>query len=114
GVHKEDSNAEIGDNGRSVTTQGKIVHHPQQQEQPIVLAMFPCAASSESNKISVERESTGHTTFTHSITLPSQVDSSKVPTKLADGALTLKIPKAEEDREVMQILEKFVEVARQI
>lgn len=58
--------------------------------------MLPFTASAESNKIAVERESTGHTTFTRSITLPTQVDSSKVSAKLADGVLTLEIPKAEE------------------
>ena len=38
GVRKEDINVEIGDNGRSVTIQGKIVRRPRQQEQPIVEA----------------------------------------------------------------------------
>ena len=119
GVRKEDINVEIGENGRSVTIQGKIVRRPRQQEQPIidapangeaqgehpskkslastgVLTAFPFTAPSESNKISVERESTGHATFTRSITLPSQVDPSKVSAKLVDGVLTLEIPKAEE------------------
>jgi HSP20 family molecular chaperone IbpA len=36
GVRKEDINVEVGDNGRSVTIQGKIVRRPRQQEQPIV------------------------------------------------------------------------------
>ena len=53
-------------------------------------------ASPESSKISVERESTGHATFTRSITLPAQVDPSRVSAKLADGVLTLEIPKAED------------------
>ncbi|KAF9783444.1 HSP20-like chaperone [Thelephora terrestris] len=98
GVRKEDINVEIGENGRSVTIQGKIVRRARQQEQPIIdaPANAEAQASSESNKISVERESTGHTTFTRSITLPSQVDPSKVSAKLADGVLTLEIPKAEE------------------
>ena len=34
GVRKEDINVEVGDNGRSVTIQGKIVRRPRQQEQP--------------------------------------------------------------------------------
>ena len=120
GVRKEDINVEIGDNGRSVTIEGKIVRRSGQQEQPVVemptngqaqegeqparnglirtkfLTTLPFPASSESTKISVERESTGHTTFTRSITLPSQVDANKVSAKLADGVLTLTIPKAEE------------------
>jgi HSP20 family protein len=60
-----------------------------------LLNAFPFAASPESTKIAVERESTGHTTFTRSITLPAQVDASKVSAKLVDGVLTLMIPKAE-------------------
>ena len=58
--------------------------------------MLLLTASPDTNKISVERESTGHTTFTRSITLPAQVDASKVSAKLADGVLTLTIPKAED------------------
>jgi len=58
--------------------------------------MLPLPASPESNKIAVERESTGHTTFTRSITLPTQVDTNKVSAKLADGVLTLTIPKVED------------------
>lgn len=38
GVRKEDINVEIGDNGRSVIIQGKIVRRPRQQEQPIIEA----------------------------------------------------------------------------
>jgi HSP20 family molecular chaperone IbpA len=60
------------------------------------LTAFSVAASPESNKISVERESTGHSTFTRSIFLPSQVDPTKVSAKLVDGVLTLEIRKAEE------------------
>jgi HSP20 family molecular chaperone IbpA len=118
GVRKEDISVEIGDNGRSVTIQGKIVRRPRQQEQPIIetstngevqegkdpsgndqtkfLTTLPLAASPEPNKISVERESTGHATFTRSITLPTQVDANKVSAKLADGVLTLTVPKAED------------------
>lgn len=61
-----------------------------------VLTAPPIEASSEPNKIAIERESTGHSTFTRSITLPSQVDPGKVSAKLVDGVLTLEIPKAEE------------------
>jgi len=98
GVQKEDVNVEIGDNGRSVTIQGKIVRRPRQQEQVVELPANGEAqeASPDSNEISVERESTGHTTFTRSITLPTQVDANNVSAKLADGVLTLTIPKAEE------------------
>ena len=38
GVRKEDINVEIGNNGRSVTIEGKIVRRPRQQEQPILEA----------------------------------------------------------------------------
>ena len=36
GVRKGDINVEIGDNGRSVTIQGKIIRRPRQQEQPTI------------------------------------------------------------------------------
>ena len=120
GVRKEDINVEIGNNGRSVTIEGKIVRRSGQQEQPTIeastdgqaqegeyplrhnlvrtrfLTTLPFVASPESTKISVERESTGHTTFTRSITLPTQVDAGKVSAKLVDGVLTLTVPKAED------------------
>ena len=36
GVRKEDINVEVGNNGRSVTIEGKIVRRPRQQEQPTI------------------------------------------------------------------------------
>jgi len=120
GVRKEDINVEIGNSGRSVTIEGKIVRRSGQQEQPTTeastngqaqegehplgknltrtrfLTTLLFTASSEPTKISVERESTGYTTFTRSITLPTQVDASKVSAKLVDGVLTLTVPKAED------------------
>jgi HSP20 family protein len=120
GVRKEDINVQIGDNGRSVTIEGKIVRRPRQQEPSTIetsanegvqegesplknnlirtrlLTILSFPASPESTKVSVERESTGHTTFTRSITLPTQVDASKVSAKLADGVLTLTVPRAED------------------
>lgn len=43
----------------------------------------------------VQRVERGATTFSRSFTLPSEVDSSKVEAKLANGLLTLTLPKAE-------------------
>ena len=94
---------------------GKIVHRGGQREQPTVetstngqvqegehplgdgvgpiLTTLSFTASPKSTKISVEREPTGHATFTRSITLPTQVDASKASAKLLDGVLTLTVPR---------------------
>ena len=81
GVQKEDANVEIGDNGRSVATQGKIVRRSRQQEQPVIEP--PISGEAQEGKhpwgnnlirmqslttlpLIASPESTRHTTFTRS------------------------------------------------
>ena len=106
------TNVETEDNDRSATIH-KAVRRPRPQKQPIMktsangggvqegkvssrndlirmrfLTILPLAAASpESNKTSVEHESTGRTTSTRSFTLSTQVDENKVSAKLVDSVV---------------------------
>lgn len=65
---------------------------------PTVDATTKAVATQEQqpNQLSVERAFTGSSTFTRTVFLPRPVDPKNVSAKLADGILTLSIPKAEE------------------
>ena len=128
GVKKEDIDIRIGDGGRSLTIEGKIVQRstaPTAAEevtdgataatsegtQGCTSAIYTCtelrlgAESSStavtqsgqpSNQLTTERSFSGSTTFTRTVYLPRPVNASGVSARLADGILTLRIPKAEE------------------
>jgi HSP20 family molecular chaperone IbpA len=49
------------------------------------------------NPLSVERSFTGNSRFTRTVWLPLPADAKNVTARLADGILTLRIPKAEQD-----------------
>jgi HSP20 family protein len=46
--------------------------------------------------ISLEREFTGQSSFTRTISLPQPVDTNNVSAKLEDGVLVVTVPKAEQ------------------
>jgi len=108
GVKKENVEVRIGDGGRSITIEGKIVN--RRTEPPAAtegattetVAPAPGEGSTEvtrtpaSNQISTERSFVGSSTFTRTVWLPRQVDPSKVSATLDKGVLTLKVPKAED------------------
>ncbi|KAA1470007.1 HSP20-like chaperone [Dentipellis sp. KUC8613] len=111
GVKKEDVDVRIGDGGRSVTIEGRIVQNRVEKpsatsSESATDASAAAEPSSDSttvaqkdqmpNQISVERAFTDSTTFTRTVWLSRPVDASKVSAKLSDGVLTLKIPRAEE------------------
>ncbi|KAF9220942.1 HSP20-like chaperone [Gyrodon lividus] len=130
GVKKENVDVIIGDAGRSITIQGKtssrrggeaaesapdtggaqgdgtyIEQHAMKQHN-IITATGPLVnAEAPSNQLTTERLYTGSTSFTRSVWLPRPVDSSKVSAKLADGILTLKVPKMEDHESVRVAVE---------
>ncbi|KAH8998580.1 HSP20-like chaperone [Lactarius akahatsu] len=112
GVKKEDVEVRIGDGGRSVTIEGNIIQRRGYAggSEPIASdssaprveeyvegpnAEQPAQASHD--KLAVERSFTGSSRFTRTIWLPRPGDTNGVLANLADGVLTLKIPKAEEN-----------------
>ncbi|KAI0801794.1 HSP20-like chaperone [Irpex lacteus] len=113
GVQKENVQVRIGDGGRSVTIQGKVVDrrgptaNPTQPEASSSGAQeAPAAAegsqavtttgNGESTQLSAERSFVGTSSFTRTVWLPRRVDSGNVSAQLKDGILTLTIPKAED------------------
>jgi HSP20 family molecular chaperone IbpA len=124
GVKKENVEVRVGDGGRSITIEGRIVRgtpQPAAQEattnasaaqraDPVVTPSgekslsdppldYPSAdfgLIGQSQQISSERAFTGTSTFTRTVWLPRPIDSSGVKAKLEDGVLTLTVPKAVE------------------
>ncbi|KAJ3486662.1 hypothetical protein NLI96_g4075 [Meripilus lineatus] len=113
GVKKENVEVRIGDGGRSITIEGKVVD--RRGEPPVVESTIAEGASAPaegstpaestgtevtnpagSNQISTERSFVGTSTFTRTVWLPRQVDSAGVTATLNDGILTVKVPKAED------------------
>ncbi|KAG8925531.1 hypothetical protein FRC02_009610 [Tulasnella sp. 418] len=112
GVKKENINVFVGDNGRSVTIEGRDYAKSSESAAPSDEAENKEATpatpsnetavqkSSQSNLISSERRS--RTQFTRTVWLPRAVDGTKVSAKLVDGILTLDIPKME-DKETVKV-----------
>ena len=62
-------------------------------------------APAGNNPLSVERSFTGNSRFTRTVWLPQPADATNVTAKLADGILTLRVPKAEQDEAVKVMIE---------
>ncbi|KAJ1306163.1 hypothetical protein OPQ81_010874 [Rhizoctonia solani] len=91
GVQKQDLDIHIGNDGRSLTIEGRVhrTNKPQSKE------------SSESKQVSKDTSGPTETyeyrsTFTRTVWLPQAVDAKNAQAKLEDGILTLNIPKREE------------------
>jgi len=107
GVKKENLDVRVGDGGRSVTIEGKIISRSSVQAADSTSSENG-VTSSQSNSaevvqspekttaISPERELAGASYFTRTIWLPRHVNASKISGSLEDGILRLQIPKAEE------------------
>ncbi|KAI0004517.1 HSP20-like chaperone [Russula compacta] len=109
GVKKEDIEVRIGDGGRSITIEGDIAQrgthangdgsaaHTPDASQVAQSAEAAQAALAGNNQVSVERSFTGSSRFTRTVWLPRPADANNVTAKLADGILTLRVPKAEQN-----------------
>ncbi|KAI0073754.1 HSP20-like chaperone, partial [Panus rudis PR-1116 ss-1] len=85
GVKRENVEVRIGDGGRSLTIEGKIVNRRSVPQ-----------ASGSGAIISTEREWVGNTTFTRTVWLPRPVNATNVSAMLNDGVLTVTVPKTED------------------
>ncbi|KAF9049600.1 HSP20-like chaperone [Hymenopellis radicata] len=93
GVQKENIEVSIGDGGRSITIEGKIVtRSPPQAEAQTAEGGKP-VAKTEANSSS--ERFVGNSTFTRTVWLPQAVETTNVSAELKDGVLTLSIPKTE-------------------
>ncbi|KAK0504037.1 HSP20-like chaperone [Armillaria luteobubalina] len=108
GVAKENVEVRIGEGGRSLTIEGKVVSKgPEPETTQPQASEGEQAASTEVTKtgtptqISAERQFWSNSSFTRTVWLPRPVDSSGVSAQLKDGVLTVTIPKAEDKASVV-------------
>ncbi|KAI0732014.1 HSP20-like chaperone [Fomitopsis betulina] len=111
GVKKEDVNVRVGDGGRSITIEGKVVGR-RSEVQPAEASTTTSENNSTSqpaeavaqtsgpNQLTTERSFTSNTSFTRTVYLPRAVDTSNVSAKLTDGVLTVTVAKAEDPASV--------------
>ncbi|THH11165.1 hypothetical protein EW145_g832 [Phellinidium pouzarii] len=124
GVKKENIDVRIGDSGQSLTIEGRTLAHlntSPDNEQGSQAPQTSTSTSTDANglttfisptgesqaltqstkrQLSTERGFSSSSQFTRTIWLPHRVDGSGVAAKLADGILTLRIPKAEDQESV--------------
>jgi len=119
GIQKENIEIRVGDNGQSLTIEGKTFTRSAPTSAAESQSTDGQASSSASaqaegqtdstavtqtnanaNQLSTERTFTGSSSFSRTIWLPQRVNGSAVTAKLTDGILTLRIPKAEDTESV--------------
>ncbi|KAF8645228.1 hypothetical protein AX16_008055 [Volvariella volvacea WC 439] len=101
GVSKENVQVRIGDNGRSITIEGKT-----STTRPVPDTATADVSGDEATqdvtkgdtgqKISTERAYSENTTFTRTVWLPRPVDANNVNAKLENGVLNVTLGKAED------------------
>ncbi|KAK0221819.1 HSP20-like chaperone [Armillaria fumosa] len=100
GVAKENVEVRIGEGGRNLTIEGKVVSKGPEPEATQVQAS-EVTKTDTPNQISAERQVWSNSSFTRTVWLPRPVDSSGVSAQLKDGVLTVTIPKAEDKASVV-------------
>ncbi|KAH9480527.1 Heat shock protein 16 [Psilocybe cubensis] len=102
GVPKENVEVRIGDNGRSITIEGKVV---EKEESHANKSSAKTGASgtdskavvkpdeSSTTQISTERPFTRNVSFTRTVWLPKPVDTKHVSAKMEHGVLTITVNK---------------------
>ncbi|QRV76937.1 heat shock protein HSP20 family protein [Ceratobasidium sp. AG-Ba] len=94
GVQKKDLEVHVGNDGKSVTIEG----HVHRTNKPSSSAAQPSQAEGTSGKDQAQKPEQNGTyeyrsTFSRTIGFHHAVDASKVQANLADGVLTLNLPK---------------------
>ncbi|KAL5482727.1 hypothetical protein ACEPAI_9321 [Sanghuangporus weigelae] len=115
GVKKENIELRIGDNGQSLTIEGRtFIQSPQPSEAGATAtaqsssegtpandeAKAVTQTNNQSTQLTNERTFTGTSSFSRTIWLPKRVDPSSVSAKLEDGILRVRVPKAEDQESV--------------
>ncbi|KAF7336789.1 SHSP domain-containing protein [Mycena venus] len=110
GVKKENLEVRIGDGGRSLTIEGKILASKEPGENNASEGMFrlhnsptsmpTCDIATGETSIPVSTERSAIRSFTRTVFLPRPVDSSSVVAKLEDGILKLTLNKMEDKASV--------------
>ncbi|KAG6820180.1 hypothetical protein H0H93_004311 [Arthromyces matolae] len=113
GVRKDNIEVRIGDAGKSVTIEGRVIEsrgEPQNGESTKVAeagadtssAVTNAVATDEvGNQISSERSFVHNTSFRRTVWLPRPVDGEDVAAKLDHGILTITVKKAQDKGSVV-------------
>ncbi|TFK74878.1 HSP20-like chaperone [Pluteus cervinus] len=111
GVRKESIEVRIGDDGRSVTIEGKLRQSSKPSENGTDQAtggsssagMYTSTVATDASnqKISTERAYTNNAYFTRTVWLPRPVDTNNVVARLEDGVLKLTVTKADDKGSVV-------------
>ncbi|KAM6494159.1 HSP20-like chaperone [Amanita muscaria] len=102
GVKKDNVEIRVGEDGRSISIEGKFVQEsqdqsPSQAEESGETDSTAVTRSSESsNQISTERMQSIHATFQRTIWLPRPIEAQSVKAKLENGVLKVMAKKAED------------------
>ncbi|KAG8736621.1 hypothetical protein FRC10_009118 [Ceratobasidium sp. 414] len=100
GVQKENLDVHLGNDGQSLTIEGRV-HRVNKASRPAPAAAEQTTENAatdvvKSNAESVPAESEYRSSFSQTVWLPQPVDGKKATAELADGVLTLTIPKREQ------------------
>ncbi|KAF9481162.1 HSP20-like chaperone [Pholiota conissans] len=107
GIPKENVEIRIGDNGQSITIEGKASETYGQSTTKASSGGESASAANEdttavakkdesSTQISAERPFTRNVSFTRTVWLPRPVDTENVTASLKDGVLTVEVNKTED------------------
>ncbi|QRV77776.1 heat shock protein HSP20 family protein [Ceratobasidium sp. AG-Ba] len=102
GVQKEHLDVRLGNDGQSLTIEGRVVKAPKAQMEtqasaPAKEATADTTASAQATAETVSQPEF-RSSFSRTFWLPEPVNGTKAMAELADGILTLRIPKREQPR----------------
>ncbi|QRV89865.1 heat shock protein HSP20 family protein [Ceratobasidium sp. AG-Ba] len=100
GVQKDNLDVHVGDDGRSVTIEGRVYRSTKGSTSGVPSPQAPQTEGNATQETIQGSEQAGayeyRSTFSRTVWLPHAVDGSKASGKLVDGVLTLDIPKRDE------------------
>ncbi|KAG9099774.1 hypothetical protein FRC06_004873 [Ceratobasidium sp. 370] len=96
GVQKENLDVHVGNDGRSLTVEGQV-HRTDKTAPSGAQSPQPGTSGQEAARNPEQTGTYEYTsTFSRTVWLPHAVDGAKATAKLADGVLTLNVPKRDE------------------
>jgi len=96
GVRKEDLEVRVGEGGKSLTIEGKVLKRGWKAPQQATGGEKAKGTEVAKSGAQTEEESPYSAIFSRTFTLPRPVDGSRVKAKLEHGVLVLHIPQMEE------------------
>ncbi|KAG8706281.1 hypothetical protein FRC08_001161 [Ceratobasidium sp. 394] len=98
GVQKEHLDVRLGNDGRSLTMEGRVIRASKAQVEAPAPAVSEAATPAAKTTSEVVSQPEFRSSFSQTFWLPQPVDGAKATAELADGILVLRIPKREESR----------------